>query len=290
MPDDTPAAVDVLVSIVIPTYNSDPFLEATLDSALAQTHRRIEVLVVDNCSSDTTREIVESRAGSDERVRLVVNSRNVGPVANFRRCVELAQGEFIKFLMSDDLLDANCVERLLAPMLDDATIVLSTSRRRQVTEAGAPRRDTPSTQPMFEVDTVLDGIAFGDVALERNLNQIGEPSSVLFRAGVVPPDAAFQYHGVPFRVLADMSLWLMLLEQGRGSYLVDPLSSLRRHRGQDQMQPALLVKAHMEWVRLVRLARQRGYLATRRQRRRATFAFKPRAVLYAAAALRLVAR
>lgn len=275
-----------LVSILIPTFNSERFLPETLDSAQAQTWEDVEIVVVDNCSTDSTRELVEAAKAGDRRIRLHVNESNIGPVGNFRRCLELARGEFVKYLMSDDLLVPDCVERLAVPMLEDDSIVLSSSRRTPIDPQGEPMGDTPSTEPLYECDTVADGIEYGDRALERNLNQIGEPSTVLFRAGLVDPQQAFTFHGERFRVLADVSLWLTLLESGRGSYIADPLSSFRRHPGQDQKQLKLLFPAHMEWVRLVRAARQRGYLATRRQRRRAVWAYKPRVPLYAAAAVR----
>lgn len=274
-----------LVSVLIPTFNSERFLPEALASAQAQTWKDVEIIVVDNCSTDSTRELVEAARADDPRIHLHVNDSNIGPVGNFRRCLELARGEFIKYLMSDDLLAPTCVERLVAPMVEDDSIVLSSSRRTPVDPRGEPMPDTPSTEPLYERDTVADGIEYGDRALERNLNQIGEPSTVLFRAGLVDPQHAFTFHGERFRVLADVSLWLTLLESGRGSYIAEPLSSFRRHPGQDQKQLKLLFPAHMEWVQLVRAARRRGYLATRRQRRRAVWAYKPRVPLYAAAAL-----
>lgn len=292
MTTDQPAASsrEPLVSVLIPTYNSTRFLEEALVSAREQTHGHLEILVVDNCSTDDTREIVQRHAAQDPRIRLEQNERNIGPVGNFRRCLALARGEFVKFLMSDDVLERDCIATLLAPMLDDPDTVLSTSPRVQVDQHGEIRKGTPSTEPLYDHDVVVPGRSMGDRVLMRNLNQIGEPSTVLFRAGVIDPDDAFRYHGAEFRVLADVTVWLTLLEHGKGCWVSRPLSRFRRHSGQDQMQPSLLVKAHWEWVRLVRLACDHGYLQQRRQRMRAVFAFGPRIPLYAPVLPRLLAR
>ena len=78
------------VSVCVPTYNAGSYLEEALSSALAQTCRDIEVLVVDNCSTDGTQAMVTELASHDARIRYVRNSTNFGMVANFNRCLELA--------------------------------------------------------------------------------------------------------------------------------------------------------------------------------------------------------
>ena len=99
---DNPAGDQPLVSVIIPTYNRAYCLARAVDSALAQTHRKIEVLVIDDGSTDGTREMIGSRYGEDGRVRYlpqanrgVSNARNTGLAA--------ARGEFAALLDSDDL-------------------------------------------------------------------------------------------------------------------------------------------------------------------------------------------
>ena len=74
-----------LVSICIPAYNSAPFIERTIRSALKQTYDNIEVVVVDDCSSDNTVQVVQSI--EDERVRLICNESNLGMTGNWNKCV-----------------------------------------------------------------------------------------------------------------------------------------------------------------------------------------------------------
>jgi glycosyltransferase involved in cell wall biosynthesis len=107
-----------LVSILIPVYNRETMIARALLSAMTQTHVDLEIIVVDNASTDRTFQIVQDHASQDTRVRCFRNERNVGPVRNWMKCLEHSSGEYIKFLFSDDWLDPQAVERLLAPLLE----------------------------------------------------------------------------------------------------------------------------------------------------------------------------
>lgn len=83
----------------------------------------MEILCVDDCSSDDTLEILDSFAKQDDRIRIEVNSKNLGLVGNWNRCVELSKGDWIKFVFQDDLILPNCIERMLSSMRDCPLIV-----------------------------------------------------------------------------------------------------------------------------------------------------------------------
>ena len=105
---------DPLVSILVPTYNRVKFIEETIESALKQTYWNIEVVVVDNASTDGTWEKICSLASENERIKATRNDNNIGPVRNWIRCVELASGIYGKILWSDDLMDERFIEKTLA--------------------------------------------------------------------------------------------------------------------------------------------------------------------------------
>ncbi|SFH78217.1 Glycosyl transferase family 2 [Pseudomonas guineae] len=107
-----------LVSILIPVYNREEIIAETLDSALAQTYKNIEVIIVDNASTDGTWGIIQRYALSDSRVNAFRNNSNVGPVRNWLRCLEEASGKYGKILWSDDLIAPEFLEKTL-PFLDD---------------------------------------------------------------------------------------------------------------------------------------------------------------------------
>lgn len=94
-----------LVSIVLPCHNAAPFLRAALDSALAQTHRELEIVAVDDGSSDDTGAILREAAARDERVRVLVNERRLGIIHALNSAVAEAGGDFVARMDGDDLLD-----------------------------------------------------------------------------------------------------------------------------------------------------------------------------------------
>ena len=111
------------VSILIPVYNREKFIAECIQSALDQTYTDFEVVVVDNDSDDGTWEICQRFAALDQRVRVFRNDTNIGPVRNWKRCVEEARGEFSKILFSDDCLEPKCLSQMV-PKLDDPVVAL----------------------------------------------------------------------------------------------------------------------------------------------------------------------
>jgi glycosyltransferase involved in cell wall biosynthesis len=107
-----------LVSILIPVYNRDLLISECINSALDQTYSNIELIIVDNASTDGTLEICRQFAAVDERIKVFSNAYNIGPVLNWKRCIEEATGEFSKILFSDDLLKPDCVEKMVRVMCD----------------------------------------------------------------------------------------------------------------------------------------------------------------------------
>ena len=103
-----------LVTIAIPTFNGAQWLGDAIESAISPTYRRVEILVVDDASGDDSVELAESF--DDGRIRVVRNETRLGLATNWNRCIELARGEFIKFLFQDDLLHRDCVRELVGLM------------------------------------------------------------------------------------------------------------------------------------------------------------------------------
>ena len=101
------------VSICIPTYNGERYIEKTLNSVLLQTYDDFEVIIVDDQSSDNTWEILTQYAAQDGRIHLFKNEHNLGLVGNWNRCIELAQGEWIKFVFQDDIIRNDCLELMM---------------------------------------------------------------------------------------------------------------------------------------------------------------------------------
>ncbi|MBQ6052019.1 MAG: glycosyltransferase family 2 protein [Clostridia bacterium] len=99
-----------LVSIVMPSYNTGRYIAATLNSVLSQTYRNWELLIVDDCSTDNTDEVVQQFL-SDQRIRYIKNEQNSGAAVSRNRALREAKGKWIAFLDSDDLWIPEKLER-----------------------------------------------------------------------------------------------------------------------------------------------------------------------------------
>ncbi|MFI3177317.1 MAG: glycosyltransferase family A protein, partial [Eubacteriales bacterium] len=94
-----------VVSVVIPTYNAVKYIERTLDSILQQTYRDLEILVVDDCSTDGTREVI--KAYQDQNPEILIHmielEENQGPAAARNEGIRQASGRYLAFLDADDI-------------------------------------------------------------------------------------------------------------------------------------------------------------------------------------------
>jgi glycosyltransferase involved in cell wall biosynthesis len=119
-----------LVSICIPTYNRADMVGKAIESALAQTYPHIEVLVVDNASTDNTADVVTRYR--DPRLKFFKNPANLGLFGNFNRCIELARGEFIHILHSDDYIDPKFTETCIRFFKEHPSVGLTFTQARYI--------------------------------------------------------------------------------------------------------------------------------------------------------------
>lgn len=130
MPDDEQPAV----SVVMPAYNARGSIDASIASVRAQTLADWELIVVDDGSSDGTRELVREYAAQDSRIKYVANPRNLGVAMTRNRGLDLARGRYIAFLDSDDLWMPGKLAAQVA-FLDNTGIAISYGAYRRVDEA-----------------------------------------------------------------------------------------------------------------------------------------------------------
>lgn len=100
-----------LVTIVTPTYNCGKYISDAIRSVMSQTYTQWEMIIVDDCSTDNTKEIVESFAVNDSRIRYFCNQENCGAAVSRNRAIGQARGRWIAFLDSDDLWSPTKLER-----------------------------------------------------------------------------------------------------------------------------------------------------------------------------------
>ena len=115
-----------LISIALCTYNGEKYLSQQLDSILNQTYRNLEIIIVDDCSKDTTWDIVKKYAQADSRIKYYRNDVNLGYNKNFERAISLTTGDFISISDQDDIWTPDKIE-ILKDNIQDNWLVFSNS-------------------------------------------------------------------------------------------------------------------------------------------------------------------
>lgn len=211
------------VSVCIPAYNAALYIKQAVESALAQSYRDFEIVIVDNCSTDETVSLIDSLIIKNSgRIRLFRNTSNIGLVANLNKCLSYAEGRYIKFLCADDLLLEGCLEKMADGLDMYPSVKLVTCGRKLVDADGnnlGIKRYSMRTA-LVPGNRVISKCLFGG-------NYIGEPSAVMFRKADVKS---------PFREdmpqLSDIDMWFQLLEGGALLNLSEPLCVFRSHPAQ----------------------------------------------------------
>lgn len=98
-----------LVSVIMPSYNTAKFIDKSISSVLNQTYQNFEIIIVDDCSTDNTDEVVASI--KDERIKYIKNEKNSGAAVSRNKALKEAKGRWIAFLDSDDLWEAEKLEK-----------------------------------------------------------------------------------------------------------------------------------------------------------------------------------
>jgi glycosyltransferase involved in cell wall biosynthesis len=208
------------ITVAMPVYNGEGYVHLAIQTVLDQTYSDFELLIVDNCSTDGTLEVV--KAFSDPRIRLHVNSSNLGMVGNWNRSVELATGEYIKFLSHDDLLDPTCLEEQIAGFLQhkQENIGIVTCKKRVINQNGK------NVMPGFGLRGQSRLIS-GRVAIRKSIragrNIIGEPSVVLIKTSALRESGLFE---LP-EFTPDIKMWFKILQKSELYFIDKTLASYR---------------------------------------------------------------
>lgn len=129
-----------VVSVGIPTFERADKLRRAVESVLCQTHANLEVVISDNASRDGTQEVCRELCERDPRVEYVRSAANAGPTANFNAVFERLRGDYVMVLSDDDWLDSDYVERCLAALSADPSLVLVCGIARYVRGREVVRR------------------------------------------------------------------------------------------------------------------------------------------------------
>ncbi len=209
-----------LVSICIPVYNTEKYLDTTLDCVLNQTYKNIEVIFSNNCSTDRSVEVIEKR--KDPRVKIFHNDVNIGLVPNFRKVLTYAKGEYVMFLGADDGIEPDAVEKCLHVLEKHSDVVLVNTYIRVIND----ENKTVAIKKFPFVKGRLSSWWAIRSTLFYGLNIIGEPNGSLFRKSAYDkiPEPKFK-NGCNWTLDMDMKNELFL--QGNTYIYPEPLGWFR---------------------------------------------------------------
>lgn len=221
------------VSIVIPVYNRSGIILDTLNSALGQTYPNTEIIVVDNHSDDGTYDVVRNFAELHTNIKTYRNDTNIGPVANWIKCLEYASGEYLKILWSDDLIAPAFIERTIEFIINNPDVGF-------VFTAVEASEGPPGTGRLF--------FQIGDTGLFNSSQFIenallgdqypASPGNAVFRTDDVKKNLLLNVPntlGIDFSKHAignDLLIYLLTaIDYPKFAYVNEPLAFFRSHTG-----------------------------------------------------------
>ncbi|QDS88347.1 Hyaluronan synthase [Rosistilla ulvae] len=215
---------DSTISVVIPCYNGASYLDETLRSALAQTHRPLEILLVDDGSTDNSVEIAESFAPHVT----VYRQPNSGESVARNRGIELAKGDFVAFLDADDLWEPNKLEAQISQfnrVPELSCVYTDFCLLVNGVPVEAPARPESHSAPGFQTKMLLEWCVLPSTALVRR---------------ELAARVRFPEH---VRDSEDIIFFLELRNLGPFSRIADPLTFYRRTASQQTEQPDHLFRS-----------------------------------------------
>jgi glycosyltransferase involved in cell wall biosynthesis len=219
-----------LVSVIVPVFNQRPFLERRIESILAQDFRDIEIIILDDCSTDGSLELARSLAARGN-IRVVESDRNSGsPFGQWARGIHFARGTYVWIAEGDDSSEPAFLSEVL-PMLGDPSVSLAYSDSVVIDAQDRPIDDYRQyyeslDRSHWRMDHVVP------VETEINLglgvkNTIPNVSAVVFRRDRVTPDLLSRI--ATMRFAGDWMFYVQLAKGGKIAFRRSPLNLHRRH-------------------------------------------------------------
>ena len=217
-----------LVSVIMPTYNCAKFISETLDSIIAQTYENWEVVIVDDCSKDNTREIVDAYIAKDPRIKYFCLEVNSGAAVARTKAMEIAEGEYMAFCDSDDLWMPDKLERQIAFMRENGYAFTCTAYE-QINETTEPLNRVIKTKKKTNYNRLLLDCPVGNSSVMYSVKQMGK----------------FEVPNI--RKRNDDALWLQMLKKEEYIYgMPDVLMRYRIRSNSISSNKLAVIKYH--WI------------------------------------------
>lgn len=241
------------VSICLPTFNGERYIESALESILCQSFDDFELIICDDSSTDSTFEIVEKYAKQDSRISAFRNSCTHGLFENYNRCLQRARGELIKPFAQDDLLHPDMVKQCVDVFERESEVVLTCVARALVNDAGQlVKAEIATADQIAEPGVAVPGYKVIQDCLYPVINYIGEPSTVMFRSR-----AKGDGFDTSLRHLGDIEYWLRILMEGDLFHIGAELCYFRWH---DESTSAANARGLLIGPDLVRMSKKLSWV------------------------------
>jgi glycosyltransferase involved in cell wall biosynthesis len=218
-----------LVSVIVASYNHAEYLEERMDSLINQTYKNIEILVIDDCSTDMSVELLK-KYRSHPKVNLILRKKNAGFVAASNQGVEMSKGEFIIFANCDDSCKPQMIEKLVKSMTDNQTAGISYCRSEMIDEVGRLLGDDFAFRESrfknrCKNDVVIDKKEMGIFLLHSCV--IPNLSAALFRKNCYLSAGGMTSS---YKVCADWDLFFRVISHFDVAYVAEPFNKFRQHK------------------------------------------------------------
>jgi glycosyltransferase involved in cell wall biosynthesis len=223
-----------MVSVIIPNYNHARFLKERIDSVLNQNYKDIEVIILDDCSTDNSREIIESYRGHEKITRIEFNETNSGSTfKQWEKGINLAKGEWIWIAESDDVADLEFLSTLIVEIgKNEVNVAYCCSQI--IDENSKPNilygfKNMPSKDnyPQFNIDFKQNGEDFINEWMLRD-NFLPNASAVLINSKSFDNNIFDNLSNMC--LMGDWLFWIRLLKNGRVFYTQSVLNNFRNHK------------------------------------------------------------
>ncbi len=212
------------VSVIVPNYNHAPFLTQRIESVLGQTYQDYELILLDDCSTDGSRAIMESYRSNPHVSHIVYGEANSGSAfRQWDKGIELAKGEWVWVAESDDYAEPTFLERLMTEVAKVPDCVLAYAATWWVDQQGSKLWETPHSDKV----NIFSRHDF----IPRKLavcNSIANVSECIFRRDKFHPSETYRYEHM--RLCGDWFFYVLLSEQGSVVEVEEPLSYYRQHQ------------------------------------------------------------
>ena len=198
-----------LVSIITPSYNSSKFIKDCVASVFSQTYKNWEMIIVDDCSKDNSKEIISELSTKDKRIKPIFLEKNVGAAEARNAAIRKSKGKYVAFLDSDDLWNPKKLEKQLSFMCEN-DIAFSYTNYQFMSENGANLSNIILAPKKMTYDSYLKNTIIGCLTVIVDREKSGE----------------FEMPNI--RSSHDMALWLLIMKRGFSAYGLD--ENLARYR------------------------------------------------------------